>query len=128
MWVEMSRSYFEKLRAKLEQMHLNLEISDCTLPGETEGKVHVELGSLNADQKTQIEQELAYIYNAPVYQTPEGEKDVDRNGIADDKEEPEAVREVRRRPWDDRAHTAGEEALGYLSGESMREEVTYERI
>lgn len=127
MFVEISKSAFEKLKARLEEMGIKYEASDCTIPGEDIKMVHLEIdGNLSPEQVTTINNQIDAIYGNDATGR-ENNKDMDGNGIADILEDGKGqIVEKRRRTWDDKLHTPGKEAKGFITGANMEEEVTYE--
>lgn len=125
MFLEISKKRFEKskMRELFENMNIQYEISDCTLQDEKEMMLHIEFSNLSAPQKEKIENLLENIYGEDIVN-----KDRDGNGVPDyldNIDQPEVI-EKRHRKWDDRMHTAGEEAKGFITGANTEEEVTYE--
>lgn len=125
MFLEISKKKFEenKMRDLLENMNIQYEISDCTLPDEKEMMIHIEFSNLSEPQKNKIENLLENVYGKDSVN-----KDKDGNGIPDylDNLDGTGVIEKRHRKWDDRMHTPGEEAKGFVTGANTEEEVTYE--
>lgn len=122
MFVELSQKNFEKLKKKLDEMGVQYEVSDCTLPGEKNMVVHVELGALPEDVTKELNTELNEIYGASA-----SIKDYNSDGVPDyvDEISPSVV-ERRHRKWDDKMHTPMQEAKAWFTGENQEEEVTYE--
>lgn len=121
MFVEVSRKKYEELKEMLKEMGIDFEASDCTLPGDKEQMVHVEIAGpkiLTTQQVQQINQ---------IFGVATLTEDKDGNGRPDYLDaEPQYV-ERRHRKWDDKMHTLGQEALGYFTGKSTEETVTVER-
>lgn len=125
MFLEISKKKFEKskMRELFENMNIQYEISDCTLPDEKEMMLHIEFSNLSVPQKEKIENLLENIYGEDTVN-----KDRDGNGVPDyldNIDQPEVI-EKRHRKWDDRMHTAGEETKGFITGANTEEDVTYE--
>ena len=108
MFIELTKEAWNKLQKKLEEKKItDYTVSDCTLPGDSIPHVHIDFGT--GMSKSMIE-ELA--------------KDVD--GVFEAVANESKPKEVRKRKWDEKFHTPGQEAKGWFTGENTQEEVTYE--
>lgn len=108
MFIEITKEAWNKLQKKLDDKGFtDYEASDCTLPGDSVPHVHIEFGLLSKERRTEIA------------------KDVDAS-YEEVAKESDAPKEVRRRKWDEKFHTPGQEAAGWFTGKNMEEEVTYE--
>lgn len=113
MFVEMSVAAWEKLKKRLEEKGItSYTVSDCTLKEDHTSYVHVDFGVLNHEAIKNIAKDLDISYEELAVES---------------KENVNGVTEVRRRKWDESYHMPGKEAKGFLTGENMEEEVTYEQ-
>jgi hypothetical protein len=123
MFVEVKRSMYERLKKVLQELGVSYEPSDCTLPGDKEQMVHIEIVStLTERQRLVIDKELEEMF---------GRADIgidkDGNEIPDYLEEEEGkVVERRTRKWDQKMHTLSADAAAWFTGKNEEEEVTYE--
>ena len=83
MFVEISKSKYEKLEKKLKELGLNVEISDCTLPKEIEIMLHIEFPSLTNEQKIIIQKEIESIYGKGETVNKFYTNDLDADGLSD---------------------------------------------
>ena len=118
MYCEIDEQKYLELKKELEKRNIQFEASDCTLPGEKEKMFHIEMINLSMEQTTMI----ANFVTALFEKESEKHKEVVRT-----EEENEKPKEVRKREWDKKPHTLKEEVVGYMTGENMKETVTYER-
>lgn len=126
MFVEISKTQFEKLKPRLQELGIRYEVSDCTLPEEERIMLHIEfLGELSSDQVRIINADLDAIYGLDSAGREHG-RDLDEDGIPDRLEKDVEVVEVRRRPWEETGHGLIAEAKGFITGQAQEEEVTYE--
>lgn len=126
MFVEITKKVYEELKPSLIQMNVNYEVSDCTLPQDSVAMVHLRFtGILSNAEIEKINKQIDYIYGEATTEQVL-KKDLDGNGIADVLENSSKVTEVRRRKWDDKVHTPGQEFAGYFTGANQEEEVFYE--
>ena len=122
MFLETQKIYFEKLVPYLRENNIRYEVSDCTLPGETETTLHIEfLTEIAPKQIETINNKLDEIYA----KTNEHIIDLDGNGIADNIDKAVEEEEIRQqndihREWDQKIHTPLQEAKGWFTGENER--------
>lgn len=93
MFVEVTKSEYEKLNNYLYDNNIPREISDCTIPGEKIQHVHVEFGELNSEQIDGINRMLEVIKQQLLKETGSVEEknmDADGDGRADYLEELDA--------------------------------------
>lgn len=127
MFVEMPKRHFEKLRPYLQEQGIAYEVSDCTMPGDTEMILYVKLPEFGQGLSQYQIDIINNKIDSYLFEDKElaKERDRDGDGISDYAEDlPQEERQpVRRKPWQDRMHTPLGEAVGYFTGESEREEI-----
>lgn len=94
MYIELSRTRYEDLKKRLLEMGIEFKATDCTIPGDKEQMVHIEVGQLTPLQIKNINE--AYGQDTILV-------DLDSNGTPDYLEEQPELVEKREKttPSDD---------------------------
>lgn len=118
MYIELSREKYEKMKGLLLEMGVIFRATDCTIPGDKEQMVHVEVGQLTPLQIKNINE--AYGQDTiPV--------DRDGNGVSDYIEEVPELVEVRKKVTPSERSASLTAAVGTFAGKETEEvSVVYE--
>lgn len=127
MFLEISESIYESLKEVLHREGIFYEVSDCTIPGETERTFHLEFEKTMTTEQISLINNQIDIFYEKFYKNKELVKDKNENGVPDYLEPEDKVVEKRRHKWDDTYHTPKQEFLGFFTGKNEEEEIVYER-
>lgn len=118
MYIELSRTKYEKMKGLLLELEITFQATDCTIPGDKEQMVHVEVGQLTPLQIKNIND--AYGQDTiPV--------DLDMDGVPDYIEEAPELVEVRRKVSPSDKTASLKAAIGtYLGKKTEEVSVVYE--
>lgn len=116
MFAEITEESWKKLKEKLDSKGYAYEVSDCTLPGDSQPHVHIEFSHIGMEKATEI---ANYIDTAYVIAAQEAK--------VQEQEEDKETSPRKERHWDDKYHGIIGEAVGFMTGKNMEETDEYGR-